>query len=133
MISFIRVYFQFIDNARLLDLARLWITSHLPEKEWLFIFLSNVAEACKEKQQFFLKLSRCTGCYVPLQEFRVIVVHCFDDVVTRPLHQDPIGVHDKFSQRRVKSCFISKLVQRLHEVIIPLGKMKSITFICLSC
>lgn len=91
IISFISVYFQFVDNASLLGLAR------LPEKEWLSIFLGHVAEACKEKQQFLLKLSRCTGHYVPPQDFGVIVICCLDAVVNRPMHQDPIGVHDKFS------------------------------------
>lgn len=81
----------------MLDLVHLLTESHLPEEEWLFISLSHVAEACKEKQQFLLKFPGCSSCYVPPQELRIIVVHGLDAVIIRPLHQDPIGVHDKFS------------------------------------
>lgn len=81
----------------MLDLVPLLTESHLPEEKWLFVSLRHVAEACKEKQQFPLKFSGCSGCNVPPQEFRIIVVHGLDAVIIRPFHQDPIGVHNKFS------------------------------------
>lgn len=86
----------FISKLWTFQACWIWVTLHLPEDEWLFIFLSHMAEACEENQQFLLKLSRRRDSYTPPQEFRIIELHCLVDVVAWPGCQDPIGVHDKF-------------------------------------
>lgn len=107
--------------------------SHLPDDEWFFILLRKVAEAVEENMHFLLQI-RGHGCNNPApQEVRVIVIAPPAGAVGRPLRQDPVGVHDELRQSGVKSGFVAKLFQGLHEVFIPLSEMEAIAFIHPSC
>lgn len=131
--SYSFILFQFGYSVRLPDLFGLWIQSCLPEEKRLSVLLCHVAEAGEQKQQVLLKFSWCRGHDQLPQKVWIIVVHWLGAVITRPLLQDPIGVDNKLSERRVKCCFIPELVQPLHEVSVPLSEMKLIVFIYLPC
>lgn len=107
--------------------------SHLPDDEWFPILLSHVAEAVEENLHFLLQIWGHGCSNPPPQEVRVIVICPPAGVVARPLRQDPVGVHDELRQSGVKSGFVAKLFQGLHEVFKPLSEMVAIAFIHPPC
>lgn len=105
----------------------------LPENKWLFLFFCHVPEAGEHEQQILLKFSRCSGHYHIPQKVWIIVVHRLIAVFIWLLLYDPIGVDNKFNKSWVKCCFIAKMVQLHHEVIMSLNEMQLIVLIYFPC
>lgn len=107
--------------------------SHLPDDEWFVILSSHVAEAVEENLHFLLQIWRHSRSNPPPQEVRIIVILPLAGTIARPLRQDSVGVHDELRQSGVKSGFVAKLFQGLHEVFIPLSEIEAIAFIHPPC
>lgn len=92
-----------------------------------------MAEAVEKNLHFLLQI-RGHGCSNPLpQEVRVIIILTPAGAVARPLRQDPVGVHDELRQSGVKSGFVAKVFQGLHQVFKPLSEIDAIALIHPSC
>lgn len=107
--------------------------SYLPDDEWFSILLSHVAEALEENLHFLLQIWGHGGSNPPTHDVRVIVILPPAWAIARPLRQDPVGVHKELWQSGVKSGFVAKLFQGLHEVFEPLIEMEAIAFIHPPC